>query len=86
MKFEKVIIQGENPSLNQVIENVAMTVADSTMVLRTLKEDEFKIKFIAEVTSLEIGDRKIYIKAYVDTCRWKFEHCTGIKKLEFTFQ
>lgn len=88
MNFNKLIIQSESTQKNMVFEKVEVTYSQSTaniMTVRVLREDEYKIKFIADVTSLEIGTAKIYATGFVDTCRWKFDECTGIQKFSFTF-
>ena len=63
MNFNKLIIQSESIQKNIVFEKVEVTYSQSTaniMTVRILIEDEYKIKFIADISSLEIGTAKIY--------------------------
>lgn len=86
MKFSKLIIQHVATEKNEVLSDVEVTCAQNQMIVRTLKDDEYKIKFMADIISLEIGTSKIYATVFLDTCRWKLNECTGIQKYNFVFQ
>lgn len=86
MKFSKLIIQHLSTEQNEIITDVEVTCAQNQMIVRTLKDDEYKIKFMADITALEIGTSKLYATVFLDTCRWKLNQCQGIQKYNFVFQ